>query len=102
MNVLKIRKNEYYTDFEMENKKIEFWKRNGIITIYVYETKKTTTFFYDCKSKKFYGINTSYFDVYFLYSIKNRIKIFLRKTSDLKKKCDKIRKLAKEYQKMEG
>lgn len=102
MNILKIRENKYYTDFEMENKKIQLWKENGIITIYVYETKKTTTFFYDCKIKKFYGINTSYFDIYFLYSIRNRIKIFLRKTSDLKKKSDKIRKLAKEFEKNGG
>lgn len=102
MNVLKIRENKYYTDFEIENKKIQLWKENGIITIYIFETKKTTTFFYDCKIKKFYGINTSYYDIYFLYSIQNRIKIFLRKISDLKKKCNKIRKLAQEYEKMEG
>lgn len=99
MNVLKIRKNKYYTDFKIENKKIDFWKENETITIHIYETKKTTTFFYDCKNKKFYGINTSYFDVYFLYSIKNRIKLFLKKASDLKKKSDKIRKLNKKYMK---
>ena len=99
MNVLKIRENKYYTDFEIENKKIQLWKENGIITIYIFETKKTTTFFYDCKIKKFYGINTSYLDIYFLYSIQNRIRIFLRKINELKKKWDKIRKLAKEYQK---
>ena len=36
MNVLKIRENKYYTDFKMENKKIQLWKENGIITIYIY------------------------------------------------------------------